>query len=535
MKFVNAHPPSTSRLIISKDLHAGGRLHYWRSLIFTMITATFVTSLVAPSEAHAAVDLFTIGGQPIVLTATEQSREEVWNWFAPTNPAKGPDYQNRYNFMGSWIRVGLGYQFDGVKAFAELMSPFFINLPDNAIVPPPPGKPGPQGLLGLGANYYQPHQNPHDASVFLKQAYLKFGRNIVPGLDVKGGRFEFFDGLEYLPAELDPQLKWIATNRIAQRLIGNFGFSDVTRSFDGVVGSYGNEDWQATVMYGVPTKGVFDLNAMEEIRNTDLVYASLNAGPGALRSELWGNSIGRLFYIYYNDTRGLALVDNRGLSGKTADTGPVSIDTVGGDYARTIAMGSGAADLLLWSAGQFGSWGAQSQRAYAVVAEAGYRLAHAPWKPWLRFGYTIGSGDDDKKDSTHSTFFQILPTPRLYAMTPFYNMMNINDAMAQLLLHPLANLEIQSSLHGLWLDAKKDRWYSGGGAFDNRIFGYAGRPSNGFGYLGSLADCQATWKMNSHFALQLYYGHIFGGSVAGSIYPAGRETDYGFIQTTFSL
>jgi hypothetical protein len=266
-----------------------------------------------------------------------------------------------------------------------------------------------------------------------------------------------------------------------------------------------------------------------------VVYASLNAGPGAFKSALWGNSIGRLFYIYYNDTRSLALVDNRGLTGKNADTGSVSVDTVGVDFARTIAASPGIADVLLWSAGQFGAWGAQSQRAYAVVAEAGYRLQDAPGKPWLRLGYTIGSGDGNQADSAHATFFQILPTPRLYAMTPFYNMMNINDAMAQLVLNPLTNLEIQSSLHGLWLDAKKDRWYSGGGAFDNRIFGYAGRPSHGDGYLGALADCQATWKMNAHIALQLYYGHIFGGSVAGSIYPSGREADYGYIQTTFSL
>lgn len=188
MKFVDAYPSIISPFTISKYLQAGAALHCCRLLIFVMVTAVFVTSLVAPGEAHAAVDLFTIGDQPVVLSATEQSREEVWNWFAPTNPAKGPDYQNRYNFMGSWIRVGLGYQFDGVKAFAELMSPFLINLPDNAIVAPPPGKLGPQGLLGLGASYYQPHQNPNDASVFLKQSYIEFGRNIVRGLDIKGGR-----------------------------------------------------------------------------------------------------------------------------------------------------------------------------------------------------------------------------------------------------------------------------------------------------------------------------------------------------------
>ena len=44
--------------------------------------------------------------------------------------------------------------------------------------------------------------------------------------------------------------------------------------------------------------------------------------------------------------------------------------------------------------------GSQSQRAYAVVAEAGYRLDQVAWKPWLRFGYTVGSGDNNPKDGT---------------------------------------------------------------------------------------------------------------------------------------
>ena len=41
--------------------------------------------------------------------------------------------------------------------------------------------------------------------------------------------------------------------------------------------------------------------------------------------------------------------------------------------------------------------------------------------------------------------------------------------------------------------------------------------------------------MNSHIALQLYYSHVFGGSVIGAIYPHRREADFGHIQTTFSL
>jgi hypothetical protein len=499
----------------------------WPFMLIAVLTSLVMT-LAKVGKARATVDLFTIDGQPVVLSAIEQNREEVWNWFNP-GVVKGGLDENQYNFLGSWIRAGVGYELDGVKGFAELMSPFFINLPNAAVAP------SPKGLLGLGANYYQPHGNSNDASVFLKQGYLEFGRTLLKGFDLKGGRFEFFDGSEYQPRELDPELSWLLLNRISQRLVANFGFSDVMRSFDGAVARYGNEKWQATMMYGAPTKGVFDVNGMDEIRNMDIVYASLNAGPKLFSSDLWGKSLCRLFYIYYNDSRGLPLVDNRALAGSKTDTGPVSIDTVGADYVRVQQADPGVADFLLWTAGQFGSWGSQSQRAYAVVAEAGYRLDQVAWKPWLRFGYTVGSGDNNPKDGTHGTFFQMLPTPRLYAFFPFFNMMNVDDAMGQLLFNPLPHIEVQTSLHGLWLDSNKDLWYSGGGAYNNTIFGYAGRPSFGHSYLATLADCQVTWKINRHIELQLYYGHAFGGNVVGANYPASREGDYGFIQMTWTL
>lgn len=486
-----------------------------------IICAALAAILFNSVRAYATIDLFDIDGRPVVLSASEQSREEVWNWF----PANSRTFDNRYNFLGSWIRVGAGYERDGVKVFGEVMSPFFINLPDNAIAPPP------QGLLGLGANYYQRYMHPDDASVFLKQGYVKFGRKIFPGLAVKGGRFEFFDGAEYAPKELNPQLKWLNTNRLAQRLIGNFGFSDVMRSFDGAVVSYGDERWQATAMYGVPTKGVFDLNGMEEIKRSDLLYTSINVGPQVTGSELWGQSMARLFYIYYSDTRGLALADNSG----AGDKRPVSIDTVGGDYARVVPTGHGTIDFLLWGATQFGVWGTQDQQSFAVAAEAGYRFDHAAWRPWVRTGYTEGSGDGTKHDDTHGTFFQILPTPRLYAMTPFFNMMNLRDVMAQLIFDPIGSLQVQASMHGLWLDSSQDLWYAGGGEYDNHYFGYTGRPTFGHAYLGTLADWQLTWKVNEQVSTQIYYGHIFGGNVIGSVYPNGREGDFGYVQMTFAL
>src|SRR5947208_10707401 len=75
-----------------------------------------LTILTVVTPISASIDLFNIDEQPVVLTASEQNREEVWNWF----PATSPKFDNRYNFLGSWIRVGAGYELDGVKGFAEL-------------------------------------------------------------------------------------------------------------------------------------------------------------------------------------------------------------------------------------------------------------------------------------------------------------------------------------------------------------------------------------------------------------------------------
>lgn len=94
-------------------------------LILIAVLTSLVMTLAEVGKARATVDLFTIDDQPVVLSAIEQNREEVWNWFNP-GVVKGGLDENKYNFLGSWIRAGVGYEVDGVKGFAELMSPFFI-------------------------------------------------------------------------------------------------------------------------------------------------------------------------------------------------------------------------------------------------------------------------------------------------------------------------------------------------------------------------------------------------------------------------
>ena len=129
----------------------------------------------------------------------------------------------------------------------------------------------------------------------------------------------------------------------------------------------------------------------------------------------------------------------------------------------------------------------------------------------------------------------MLPTPRLYALNPVYNMMNLTDVLAELILFPRSDVNVRTTLHGLWLSSSHDLWYAGGAAFDDHIFGYTGRPSFGKSYLGSVLDSGLTWRASSHVSCSLYCGHMFGGSVAAANFPAGREETFGYLETTGSF
>lgn len=491
----------------------------WKGLGLLLLACALLAS---PRPATAQITLFKMGGQPLVLTGSMRTRDYLWSFFNPGPLASG-SYQNQYNYGANVLRMGLGYQTHGLRIFGEIMNPSLIALPNNALAP------APGGALGLGANYYSANDERYGTSIFLKQAFAEYHANSAGGFDLKGGRFEFGDGVDIVPA--DPQLRWIILNEIQQRLIGNFGFTDVMRSLDGGMVRYGQSSWNATALAAIPTQGVFGLHGMDEVNHVSVVYAALNGGPNAE----WGKSVGRVFFIHYNDGRGLIPVDDQPAALAAANRLPISIETLGVDWAHVVAAGPGGVDIMGWGAYQFGSWGNQSQSAYAYVAQIGYRLNNTPWKPWVRAEYTVGSADHDPTGRVHGTFFQILPTPRLYALDPFYNMMNIRDAAAELLLDPSKSLEWRTTVHGLWLDSSHDRWYSGGGASNNTVFGYAAHPSFGHQYLATVSDTGITWKANPHLAFSIYLGHAFGGSVVKANYAGNHEENLAFAESNIAF
>ncbi|HYK87255.1 MAG TPA: alginate export family protein, partial [Acidobacteriota bacterium] len=416
-------------------------------------------------------------------------RPEWWNWFNPGAVTVGR--QNDYAFFGGYARLTVEHSLGRADVFAEVSVPFVAGLPTDAIAP------APQGQLGLGPAYRAANGN-RNIYAFVRQANVTF-RTIGENSSLRLGRFEFVEGQESLTQ--DATLDWIKRERIAHRLIGNFAFSDVQRTADGAQYSYNDHGTNVTFVAGKPTVGVFELNGNKEVRDVEYVYVGVTHTGAAKDFDA------RLFYIYYRDDRGLIPTDNRPLSLRSHDTTSLNISTVGGHYTRKL----GGADLLLWGAWQTGDWGVLSQRAWAYVAEVGYQPPHFFWKPWLRGGTDRTSGDRNPTDGKHQTFFQILPTPRIYARFPFYNMMNLEDNFAEIMLRPGKRVAIRSDYRWLRLSQANDLWYSGGGAFQGDTFGFSGRPSSGSRDLGNLADFSIDFKATSKTVLTFYYGYASGG------------------------
>jgi hypothetical protein len=471
----------------------------------------------AALQAQQDFEPLTLG--PLTFSGSVRDRVENWDWFTPTAG------EHAYTFNGTTIRFGLTRNLTPFDWIVELEAPILLNLPANAVAS------GAQGQLGLGASYYVANDKSRNAAMlFPKQLNLRFHNLFGNSFStLKLGRFDFADGMEV--AAKDPTLAAIKRDRVQQRLIGTFVFSDVLRGFDGFHFVYNKPKINYTWVAAVPTRGVFQVDGWGWL-DTAFSYAS---ATGQLERHS-NRGEWRAFAIYYDDWRDVAKVDNRSTAAKAADHGNIRIFTYGGHYLNVTKTRAGSIDLMAEGALQTGDWGTQTQRAGMFDVEGGYQPKILPGlKPWLRAGFYYGSGDKNPGDNKHGTFFEILPTPRLYARMPFYNLENIEDRFAMLTLHPWSRFTFHNEVHSLRLASSSDLWYTGGGAFQPFTFGYQGRPVGGVTSLANLYDVNVDMALNNHIVLTPYLGYAAGKSVIEAIYPKGRDGHLAFLEFNYKF
>lgn len=490
-----------------------------------------------PAAAPALKPItFGSGKFPYTVSISNRTRIESFDFFqgelgAGATPASTTG-DGKYAYLANLLRVGISRTTPKLDFTFEIAQPSLLNLPDDAIASGP-GTTG-QGLLGLGANYYRANNNHRDAyGFFPKQGFVRFkglGDNFN---SLRLGRFEFAEGAETAPA--NASLAFLKRERIAQRLIGPFAFSHVGRAFDGAqfVRNVPQKS-NITVMAARPTQGVFDVRGTGELRINFAYAAYTRPRP---------TSDARVFGIVYRDGRDngeSVKVDNRAAGVRAAEGQGITVQTLGAHYVQTFPTKSGSFDVLGWGALQSGKWGVLDHRANALALEAGYQPRNflPKLKPWLRVGYFRSSGDSSATDGKHETFFQMLPTPRIYARFPFFNLMNNKDAFAQLILRPNPKLTLRADAHALSLSNSSDLYYSGGGAFqdDGRDpgfnFGFAGRPSLGGRGLAKLFDLSADYNLNANTSFGAYIGYAPGKSVIDRIYRDKSNGTFGFLEVT---
>lgn len=515
---VRSKPTSRkSEANFAKLTNAGGNRFKIENQLLGALLRRFLVSCVL---SFASASLFgqsqptKDSAHPIDVFVYERARGQGWQWY------KAPPYQNSYGFGESLLRLGLSQKLDKWDWRLEIAQPWVIDAPAHAV-----SSAAAQGQLGFGGTYYASNgNNSNPAAAFLKQGFARysFDQN---DQNVRLGRFEFFEGLETKPN--NATLAWLQSNRVAQRLIGNFGFSIAERSFDGIDAHYGRGSWDITGMAARSDQGVFNMNGNPEL-NVDVQYLAYT------KSDWKDHLLWRVFAVGYHDGRtGLTKTDNRPLAIRQADHQNIRIGTYGGDFLTVIPAGPGQFDFVGWGVLQNGQWGFQDQRAGAADVEGGYQLARLASTPWLRGGWFRSSGDDNPNDNKHGTFVELLPTPRGYARFPIYNLMNLKDGFVQVIDRPRKTWELRSDLHWVQLTSSKGLWYQGGGAFDNKVFGFTGRPSNGHSSLSTVADISSDWRATRNLDFNLYYAYSWGKSVMAAIYPANRNAQMRYLELVY--
>ncbi len=305
---------------------------------------------------------------PLEISVNWRARVEGWDWF------EGSGGNSNYALGHSLLRIAVGQTNDHFDWLLEAAQATILGLPSNAVVP------APQGQLGLGGTYYAANGNDRkNSNGFVKQAFVQFEDQRRRNL--KLGRFEFFDGTEVQPK--DTTLATLVQTRVSQRLIANFGFSAVERSFDGAQFSWNAGKNNLTFFGARPTRGVFQVDGMGEL-DVDVYYGAFTR---ALETKHSAGEL-RVFSLGYVDHRTRVLkTDNRPQATRSADHGKIEIATYGADYLHVFnTVASGKFDFLAWGAVQTGSWGLQTQHAGAFVGEFGWQPPLHILEPWFSIG-----------------------------------------------------------------------------------------------------------------------------------------------------
>lgn len=199
--------------------------------------------------------------------------------------------------------------------------------------------------------------------------------------------------------------------------------------------------------------------------------------------------------------------------------------TVGGRVRTPEAPGR--VDLMGEFAWQMGRQAYRRVKAHAGIVSAGYTF-RAPWSPRIGLEHAYSPGDRTPDDAVTESFDILYPTDH-----PYYGIMdyavwrNLRNSRVSLSVKPSARLRVGLDYHNFRLAAAEDAWYAPGKILQDKS-GASGTQ------LGNELDVQIDYKLGQRVALSAGYGRFFAGSYITRQKPAAADSDWGYLQTTFT-
>ena len=294
-----------------------------------------------------------------------------------------------------------------------------------------------------------------------------------------------------------------------QRLLGNFNWINVGRSFDALRvtiqhGGYHLDTFASSVV--IPTSEGFD--RPQTGNNLHGVYGSVTElVPGATIEP----------YLLWRVAP--QQVSENGIHG-TLDFKTVGLRWVGK---------AGAIDYGTEMAGQVGKLGPDRVRAWAGHWSAGYAVGKR-WRPRISAEYNYASGDKDPHDGIRGTFDVLYPSPHdQYGLCDQVGWRNIQDLRIGWDAKPAHKLNVTANYHDWWLVSARDALYTPTGLpVVRRIDGSAGR------HVGQEIDFQAGYAASAQISLSGGIGHIFPAGFLKKTTPGVAYT-FPFVMLTYTF
>lgn len=312
------------------------------------------------------------------------------------------------------------------------------------------------------------------------------------------------------------------------RVIGNFVWSNVGRTFDG-----GRFMWDTDSIHAEAFAVTVDEDGFLAVDGDDNSDESIYAALIGFK-KLIPNGLLELMYIQKNDQDDTS--SHYAATGYTAQASgdPLVIHDFGIRIDGKLPNFD-AVDYTVEAHGQVGDYGDMNQQAWAFAGRAGYTFKEVAWKPRIGFEYAYASGDDDTDDNDHETFDNLYPTNHWqgnYGFIDLLSWQNVHDFRGNIKVSPSNRLTVQVDYHYFLLDEEEDGWYLANGsvAVARPVGGFTENSDN----LAQEVDLTISYDLYKN--VKILAGYSFFGAEDWIEDTIGDiDTHWGYLQTTVTF